>query len=230
MIVVHGTWAAPKPDKTQWYQPIEGSGMASGFVGKLNNALQERGSPARCWAHCTPENKFFRWSGENSRIARMQAASSLAGYVRQLQSEGWRCHVVAHSHGGNVVVDALSQIAAADQAAPPLKIVTLGTPFIDLSSPVSERRSKAKTPWAAFLYDVRFIGLVILGVTIAFAIAFGFRFFKLLELFFFSFLPLIGIAAAFRLATAIWFRFFGSRPQPHILSAKLLGSSPSCLQ
>ena len=75
VIVVHGTWAAPKPDKNQWYQPIEGSGMACGFVGKLNNALQERGSPARCWAHCTPENKFFRWSGENSWIARMQAAA-----------------------------------------------------------------------------------------------------------------------------------------------------------
>lgn len=218
VIVVHGTWAAPKSDKTQWYQPIEGSGMASGFVGKLNNALQERGSPARCWAHCTPENQFFRWSGENSWIARMQAASALAAYVRQLQSEGWRCHVVAHSHGGNVVVDALSQITAADQAGPPLKIVTLGTPFIDLSSPVSERRSKAKSRWAAFLNDVRLSVLVVLGTTIALPIAHGFRFFKLLEIFFTQALFFIGIAAAFRLAAAIWFRFFWkSAPTGHLV-------------
>jgi hypothetical protein len=153
VIIVHGTWAAPKPDKAQWYQPIDRGGVPDGFVSKLNNALQERGSSARCWAHCTLGKHFFQWSGENSWIARMRAASALAAYVRQLQIEGWRCHIVAHSHGGNVVIDALSQIAAADQSdGHSLKIVTLGTPFIDISSSVSERRKEARTLRAAASY------------------------------------------------------------------------------
>jgi hypothetical protein len=214
VIIVHGTWAAPKPDKTQWYQPIEGSGMADGFISKLNNTLQERGSPAPCWAHCTPENQFFRWSGENSWTARMQAATALAAYVRQLQSEGWRCHTVAHSHGGNIVVDALSQITAADQAGPPLKIVTLGTPFIDVSSPVSERRRTAKSRWAAFLQNARFVALFAMGSVIVFLIAqrndpvLGAGKVLVLLGFFLLSLFFIAIDAAYRFAAAIWFKFF----------------------
>jgi hypothetical protein len=199
VIIVHGTWAAPEPGSSQWYQPVDHGSAADGFISKLNNALQECGSTARCWAHCTPEKLFFRWSGENSWTARMQAATALAAYVHQLRSDGWCCHIVAHSHGGNIVVDALSQIAEADQAAlplgivplptpfidapskitaarkalPPLKVVTLGTPFIDVRSPVSERRRKVKGRRAAFFQSALRTVLLTVALMIAAFISHG---------------------------------------------------------
>ena len=108
VIIVHGTWAAPKRGRVQWYQPANGARAAGGFVRKLDAALRKRGSSARCWGHCTQHKKLFNWSGGNSWIARTQAASKLGDYVAKLRKEGWLCHIVAHSHGGNIVVDALS--------------------------------------------------------------------------------------------------------------------------
>jgi hypothetical protein len=156
VIIVHGTWAAPMPDKTPWYQQPDGASTAEGFVSKLNAALQERGSPARCWAHCTKGNAIFQWTGDNSWIARTRAAGALADYVTKLRGEGWRCHVVAHSHGGNVVIEALPQIIAAPS---PNRshgiIVTLGSPFMDTMSPVLKRAALARrildiASWMAF--------------------------------------------------------------------------------
>jgi hypothetical protein len=52
---------------------------------------------------------------------------------------------VAHSHGGNVVVEALPQIVAAPAADMPHgKIVTLGTPFMDTMSPIL-KQAKLRT-------------------------------------------------------------------------------------
>src|SRR5215469_12366131 len=130
VIIVHGTWAAPDPVKRRWYEPVDGRPGGEPFTTKLDAALQERGSPARCWAHCTQGNQIFHWSGDNSWIARTHAAVALADYVAKLRKEGWRCHIVAHSHGGNVAMEALPQIIAAPGPnEPPYTIVTLGTPF-----------------------------------------------------------------------------------------------------
>jgi hypothetical protein len=135
VIIVHGTWAAPKGANSKWYQPVTGVPTTQPFAAKLNAALQERGSPARCWAHCGQGNQIFHWSGENSWIARTRAASALADYVVKLLHEGWQCHVIAHSHGGNIVLEALSQMMTVPNADSSLgKIVTLGTPFIDMSA------------------------------------------------------------------------------------------------
>jgi len=143
VIIVHGTWAAPAPGVIRWYQPGDGVTAAGGFVSKLDAALQKRSSPARCWAHCTQANQIFHWSGQNSWIARTQAASELGDYVLKLRNEGWRCHIVAHSHGGNVVLEALPQITTALLSNASLgKIVTLGTPFMDTMSPILNRVSR----------------------------------------------------------------------------------------
>src|SRR5947207_7948101 len=96
VIIVHGTFAAPDPAKRRWYQPIDDRPGDEQFVTKLDAALRSRGSPARCWAHCTESNSIFAWSGENSWIARTAAASALADYVTKLRNKGWRCHILAH--------------------------------------------------------------------------------------------------------------------------------------
>ena len=158
VIVVHGTYAAPQPGARLWYQPVEGVPATEGFIAKLNDALQKRGSAARCWAHCSQGNQGFHWSGSNNWIDRTQAASELGSYVRDLRNKGWCCHIVAHSHGGNVVVEALPQITTALRSDAPLgKIVTLGTPFMDTRSPIlqritSDRREFTRNAWLSLIF------------------------------------------------------------------------------
>jgi hypothetical protein len=140
VIIVHGTWAAPDPAERKWYQPNDERPCGEPFIDKLDAALKARGSSARCWAHCGPENPAFHWSGENSWIDRTLAASALADYVAKLRTEGWHCHIVAHSHGGNVLVEALPHIMTSlDSQKPQAKLVTLGTPFLDTTSPILQR-------------------------------------------------------------------------------------------
>jgi hypothetical protein len=146
VIIVHGTWSAPEAGSRRWYQRFDEGSSATGFTNKLDAALQKRGSPARCWAHCAPDDPIFQWSGENSWVARAAAASALVDYVTTLKKDGWLCHVVAHSHGGNIVVEALQQFL---REKPPLqeyigKIVTLGTPFMDSMSPIIKKSRRTQ--------------------------------------------------------------------------------------
>jgi hypothetical protein len=174
VIVVHGTFAAPKPGASQWYQLTEGLPPTKGFIAELDAALQERACPARCWAHCGPGDHGFHWSGKNSWVERTRAASELGKYVLNLRKEGWCCHIVAHSHGGNVVLEAMHQITTAVPSNAPLgKIVTLGTPFMDTMSPILQRIAKN----SSFLAGLSWIALVwvILSPAIGWALmkAFG---------------------------------------------------------
>ena len=77
VIIVHGTWAAPDLAKRKWYQPVDSRSGEELFTAKLDGALRQRGSLARCWAHCTNGNSIFQWSGENSWTARTHAAAAL---------------------------------------------------------------------------------------------------------------------------------------------------------
>jgi hypothetical protein len=169
VIVVHGTFAAPQAGASRWYQPIEGVSATTGFIAKLDAALEERGSPARCWAHCSQGNQGFHWSGENSWIDRTRAASELGNYVLNLRKEGWLCHIVAHSHGGNVVLEALPQITSAPSSGASLgKIVTLGTPFMDTMTSILEsiRRNRSFQIELSRIAAISFIIWFILSVVI----------------------------------------------------------------
>jgi len=74
----------------------------------------------------------FQWSGKNSHSARLRAADRLAGFLNdQLAAHPHaQHHVVAHSHGGNVVLYALRD---SDLRAAVASVVFLGTPFISVS-------------------------------------------------------------------------------------------------
>ena len=164
IIIVHGTWAAPTSGTTHWYEPSDGAAAGGGFVEKLDAALQVRASPARCWAHCTNRDQIFHWSGKNSWIARAQAAFKLGEYVSNLQNEGWRCHIIAHSHGGNVVVEALPKIAASIHFKDrPGTITALGTPFMDTKAPIFEQRKAAGSSHRVALFMAILLGLAALG-------------------------------------------------------------------
>lgn len=70
VIIVHGTWAAPKRDRKAWYELPTADETLSNFATKLNAALMKRGSLARCWAHCTSATPIFSWSGANDWVER----------------------------------------------------------------------------------------------------------------------------------------------------------------
>jgi hypothetical protein len=109
VIVIHGTFAKPGIEGgASWWE------RRGAFCRQLDRALEEYGSTARCWAH---DGECFRWSGENSVAARGKAASELRAYNHRLIRQGWRCHVVAHSHGGTVLVEALRDIPCRDKTA-----------------------------------------------------------------------------------------------------------------
>src|SRR5579859_4376893 len=109
ILLIHGTFAKQDVDAPpKWYEP------GSEFVSRLDAALEERKCGARCWAHLQPgddrRSMIFSWSGENTWQARSEASSRLTHIINNLIKDGWRCHVIAHSHGGNVLMDSIPKL------------------------------------------------------------------------------------------------------------------------
>ena len=130
VIIVHGTWANSPDPVRRWYD--RGSvGSIANFTTRLDSALASRGSAARCWAHVGKTQVVFDWSGANHWLDRSLAAARLATLIQDLQSNGWICHIVAHSHGGNVALEAISLLATSrEPVALNGTFVAAGTPFI----------------------------------------------------------------------------------------------------
>ncbi|SRR6266516_2081962 len=126
VIVVHGTFSNPGAEGVaSWWE------RGGKFCDQLDRTFEAYGSTARCWAH---RAECFSWSGENSWAARAKAASGLRAYIDRLIEQGWTCHVVAHSHGGTVPLEALRDMQG--WPAPPGLgwLCTLGTPYLTLKA------------------------------------------------------------------------------------------------
>lgn len=142
VIVVHGTFAKPGADgDVCWWE------RGGKFCLQLDCMLEEYGSIARCWAH---DGECFRWSGANSWTARAKAASDLRAYIYRLSKQGWTCHVVAHSHGGTVLLETLRDLSDTDGVG---WLCTLGTPYLTLNArPLWPFRANARPyVWVALL-------------------------------------------------------------------------------
>ncbi len=114
VITVHGTFAtASSDDGEQWWQ------RGSGFMSALTERLASKGIPEIAV-------QPFRWTGLNSDHARLRAAKVLAGTIAAAKRNGRPVAVLAHSHGGNVLMEALVQRRTRRPLAAAL---TLGTPF-----------------------------------------------------------------------------------------------------
>ena len=95
IILVHGTGAGPVAGVVKWYQP------GSCFCTALDQAFEELNIPVRCWQ----TDDYFHWGpGKNTWLARREAADRLRAF---LQKRKRHYHIVAHSHGGNIVLEAL---------------------------------------------------------------------------------------------------------------------------
>lgn len=90
-LAVHGPWARLAEDR--WYAP--------GSV--LHHHIR-----TTCTPSLYPEVDYFRWSGDYTEHARRDAGRELATWVRAKGLSGVDT-VFAHSHGGNVVLDAVQE-------------------------------------------------------------------------------------------------------------------------
>ncbi len=114
VITVHGTFAAdPDDDGEQWWQ------RGSAFMTALTERLAGKGIPQI-------DVQPFHWSGLNSDQARLRAATALAGKLAAAKRQQRPVAVLAHSHGGNVLMEALVQRRT---RRPLAAVLTLGTPF-----------------------------------------------------------------------------------------------------
>ncbi len=86
-IVVHGTWASGNPTFTP----------GGDFFSRVARTVNDRSVGA------------FSWSGGNTRADRASAAHSLAALIHAYKfAPGEQLNLVAHSHGGNVAIDAVN--------------------------------------------------------------------------------------------------------------------------
>lgn len=122
--LVHGTFGRGFPwprqaARPRWFE--EGSSFRSG----LEHALLERG--LRC------SIQSFLWSGANSIFERASAATELEAELKEqadLRPTLPRI-VVAHSHGGNVAIRALTACSS-QHGFVNARLVTMGTPLLSL--------------------------------------------------------------------------------------------------
>lgn len=132
VLLIHGTFANKyRHDKTDWWQ------SGSAFCTELDARLAENSSAARCWAGFTGHREIFAWTGSNLESERRSGGRSLAALLTDLENDPAveSYHLIAHSHGGNVVTNAMWEL---DQ--PPNKlgaVITMGTPVLSFSRGMS---------------------------------------------------------------------------------------------
>ena len=69
----------------------------------------------------------FQWSGKNHRQSRIAAGRVLADRIAENTASGIRTNIIAHSHGGNVVFEAIKALKSPAERIE--QLVTLGTPI-----------------------------------------------------------------------------------------------------
>jgi hypothetical protein len=147
VILVHGTWGrgffSKKEDEGSYERRPSDSGTRwfekdSQFRKELDGQLKLLSLPFEY------SIRSFLWSGANSVFARDRAATKLAEELKNdLQNPSAAPIIVAHSHGGNVALRALSRLGA---DASRIRIVTLATPFLRVFA-----RDSSKVPVIVWL-------------------------------------------------------------------------------
>ena len=132
-LVIHGTFAA---DGT-WWRLAGGEEAEPTFADRLEQALAERGLAGTVWQPALDAGfsyRDFSWSGENLHAGRKAGGQKLAATLEALAGKlgasdvlPLKVNFVAHSHGGNVVLEAMRWLRGPVRIG---RIVFLGTPLI----------------------------------------------------------------------------------------------------
>jgi hypothetical protein len=146
IITVHGTNdALPEAHGQQWWQ------IGSPFQVVLARELARRGVPD---AEIVPH----QWSGANSDADRLRAASALAKRIGNLGKAGRPIALIGHSHGGNIVMEAVTDGATGKHVR---RVATFGTPFF--------RRKLKLVPWLIAAFQI-LLGVVITPIMIGYMV------------------------------------------------------------
>jgi hypothetical protein len=143
VIVVHGTFAGKGADGApRWYAPGEA------FCRDLDKGLESRGSAARCWQHLPPGADHFHWDGANDWLSRFKAAARLREELRRLHQQGWTVHLVGHSHGGNLIIEAITTRVGRVEPSFSGRVTLLGTPIFRDAAAFSKRQTTLARRWS----------------------------------------------------------------------------------
>ena len=143
--LVHGTWGrgiVHASGDAPW--TLADSALCRSLAEEFGDDLSLRG---------------FQWSGRNTHTGRRSAAECLRASLEEAieTSAPNTTHVVvAHSHGGNVAIDAIGTPALRDRIA---GVVCLATPFI-----VARERDIGPNPTSTFAAAVTALGFLLLWV------------------------------------------------------------------
>lgn len=126
VLLIHGTGAAAEDDRgSAWWQ------VDSEFASRLQESLPSS-------VRVQNDGEVFHWSGKNSESERRHAGHALFEYLRRLNKNDVKIHLVGHSHGGSVILHALKRAVSTRTELPNLKSwTTLGTPFIHYRTSLS---------------------------------------------------------------------------------------------
>src|SRR5215471_7088509 len=127
--MVHGTWGRgffPREHETRsrsWWDELFPTtppwfGEGSDFRKNLESALRKENIAATF--------RIFQWTGANSVFHRARAANQLGGLLAS-DRDDINSIVIAHSHGGNVALRAISRLGSRGAR---IGLVTLATPFL----------------------------------------------------------------------------------------------------
>jgi hypothetical protein len=127
IILIPGTFSKANADGG-WHQ------NTSEFAAYLNDTL-------RGVAECLEPGKYptFEWSHDpanpsgNSEFEREEGGRKLVKYLELFENDDQPYHIIAHSHAGNVVVQALKQVALRKNVKPFRYLrswTSVGTPFL----------------------------------------------------------------------------------------------------
>ena len=171
LVLVHGTWGrgffpkiSPSSKMRRWFE------KNSAFYSQIIRTIGSR--PFSIEA--------FSWSGSNSILARKRASLDLARLIdERIEAGVTNIIAIGHSHGGNVIVDA---IPFTKHKCCRLTIITLATPFLSFAD-------KVQSASEASLYYI--------GYFVSISLACG-----LLHLFDFEY----GVAAAVLAFWALYYR------------------------
>jgi hypothetical protein len=130
-LVIHGTFA----NAADWWR-LGSKGQVT-FADRLERKLARRGLKGTVWKSALREGfdySSFSWSGGNRHRDRLAGARRLSSSLNQLAereqatpAEPLTVNFVAHSHGGNVVLEALRHLKPNVRVG---RIAMLGTPLV----------------------------------------------------------------------------------------------------
>jgi hypothetical protein len=160
VLIIHGTFSG-RPEENnkrikiepKWYDP------GQKFCNDLDDELAKRGSNARCWQHLQENEMHFYWDGANSWLSRARAARRLQRDIKALVSKGWIVHLIGHSHGGNVILGAITEGNGEVLSFFKARAVLLGTPIYMNSFDYKSKKTlfyKYVLAFSAFLWVLFF--------------------------------------------------------------------------